>query len=212
MTKPSDAYLNIIDIFVILLPGAVLFAAGEWIVSPPGLVVNDASLQQGLVWITVAYLLGHFVSVLASLAEDRFNKLGYRQKNIQKEYPELRASAQRVLQALLGDVTVEVKDVRRMAAILLTLRGGEAAAALVARKDADRRLFRNLTIVLVLLLGASLIFTRSWAQAGIWVLLLLLAIVRFLDQNKKYSRTVYEHLIFSHALKTTVTKAAVATR
>jgi hypothetical protein len=52
------------------------------------------------------------------MAEDRFNKIAYSQKNIQKEYSELRASAQRVVQALLGDVKVEVKDVRRMAAIV----------------------------------------------------------------------------------------------
>ena len=211
MSRPSDVYLGVIDVFVILLPGAVLLGVGAWIVSPPGLPFAVATVPQVVVWATAAYILGHFVSALGSFAEDKWNNLSHQCKRIEEEHKKFGHGLQKIVHGDLGNFLPEIgtRNVRRLAGILLTLGGGEAAVV-AARKDADRRLFRNLVPAVFVLTGAASM-KQNWPVAGVLALLTILAAVRYHDQNSKYARVLYEHLIVAHVMEKK-TKSAAGSR
>jgi hypothetical protein len=76
MAKPSDFYVGVVDIFSILLPGAVVTWSG-WLWIRDEVELSDR-LPEGeialwVAFVLVAYAAGHFVFLLASWVDRTFN-------------------------------------------------------------------------------------------------------------------------------------------
>jgi hypothetical protein len=198
MYKPQDFLIGVIDLFVIILPGALLiFAAlrvayGYPLMPLPAAVWSD--LAAAAAFVGGAYLLGHLVSYVGSLSEDAFHRTAERQVLAQEE--NVRKTVAAALKRLGLPVEKQL-NVRRQAATYLRLHD-PAAAAHIERKDADRRFFRNVTVVLVFPVVAFLV-RGNWVEALFWGALFAASLLRYFDQQKKFTRDVFEYFLLSTA-------------
>ena len=206
--KPGDLFLSIADIFVVLLPGALLIMLSGFVVTPSPFSAIELTAPAGwLAFAITAYVLGHLISGLAALIEDWYYATDRGQRSITDVRPEMREKVRTRLTELTGGGWDANGNIRRAAALLVQLQSGSAAMQL-QRKDADRRFFRNFIAVVVLVVMLWLValivdgVTPAPAARVIpaVVALLLLAVLRYSDQNIKYTRDVFDYFLALDAL------------
>jgi hypothetical protein len=222
-SKPSELYLTVIDVFVLVLPGAILIALALFVSGPDLGWPRDA--DPGVdAWAALAlgaYVIGHILSGIGSFFEDQFNRSPRGKRRREKEWKkhaELRDRAAEILDRTIGAKPIDPEGLRRWAAVLVFNAGGYGGANLT-RKDADRRFCRNATAAFLLALLLKLLCLlaerssdRSYADAviaGALALFAALCMMRFLDQDKKFSRDAYESLIAMDRLGQLKTSAAI---
>jgi|GEM_PF-611964 len=189
--KPEDFFVGVIHLFVIILPGAISLSLALWFrygyPLKPLPAFYWSSFEAGCAFFVGAFFAGHLLSLLASFIEDRiYDLLGEKGR---REHKELRGAVRKkALQLPLEGVTA--KTLRRRAARHIQEVSDKDAIRL-ERQDADRRFFRNLTMVFA---GASAwaFVERDSSQGILLTLLLVLTLLRYLDQQMKYTRDVFE--------------------
>ena len=206
--RPSDLFLSIADIFVVLLPGALLIMLSGFVVTPSPFSAIELTEPEGwLAFAITAYVLGHLISGLAALVEDWYYATDRGQRAISDVRPGTRDEVSKRLTTLTGGKWNANGNIRRAAALLVQLQSGSAATHL-QRKDADRRFFRNFiaTVVLVVMLWTIALMVDGITPAPAArvipavVALLLLAVLRYFDQNAKYTRDVFDYFLALDAL------------
>jgi|ERR1051326_3511525 CYTH domain-containing protein len=207
--KPTDIYLGVVDVFVILLPGAVAVALGTPLILGKPPAFPELTASNWAPWTALAYLSGHLISSLGSRTEDWWNCTQIGKRRIAKDRKKHRRQSEAASEVIRKLANIhDSGNLRRIAQKVLLLQGGEAATH-IARKDADRRLFRNLSIVLMLVWIASVVseivrifnHTVPSTIAEIIAVTIVMAwcIIRYFDQDSKYSRDVYEYLVLNNA-------------
>ena len=197
--KPQDLLIGVIDLFVIILPGALLIFAtlrvvyGYPLKPLPPAVWSD--LAAAAAFVCGSYLLGHLVSYLGSVSEDAFHRV-VKERVLQRDEEDRKAVAE--VLARSGVRVDNPSNVRRQAATYLRLHD-PAAAVHVERKDADRRFFRNVTVVLLFPVVAFVV-RGSWTEALFWGVLFAASLLRYFDQQKKFTRDIYEYFRLSTGL------------
>ena len=210
--KPSELYLGIADVFVVMLPGMVLTALAAIVWYSEAMWSPERSLGSAgwAAFLLGSYLAGHLVSALGAFLEDWLNETVRGRGRIDRErerHGAIRGAAELIVGRLLPAFQCERDQVRRMAATIVQLQGG-AGATQLQRKDADRRLFRNLTVALAVV-GAFKVMVVGWTGVYTWTsvgfvlgcaVFALLCYHRYRDQDAKYSRDAYECLIVQEGL------------
>jgi 8-oxo-dGTP pyrophosphatase MutT (NUDIX family) len=205
----KDLFIGVVHLFVIFLPGAfVLLALGYVAVnfqvdflSVAG-ALNLGAPGLSLLVLALSYLLGHFVSLAGAWLEDRRPPpLHSLERGLQQAT--LRRVAYRICESRLGeDLLASWYQLRRWSAILVR-RDSEVFRGEVEAKDADRRFFRNIRVVAVILLLAALLdlvwsrsntILSSTAALGA-ALMLVLSTLRYRNQDARYTRLVFESLV-----------------
>ena len=200
--KPSEIYLGIIDVFVLLLPGIILVNGLAWMFALPLPTNGERLFTQ---WLPLAYATGLGVSTVGSALEDLFSAtslgkwlIGREKKTLQ----DMRTRVGKILGDLLVSSTDLAKNLRRAAA--LVGRNLATTTEPISRRDADRRFARNSVVVVIVLLAVSpwATTTSQLLETVRYVLgvATVVAIWRYYDQDRKYTREVYEWLIVQHAL------------
>jgi hypothetical protein len=205
--KPSDAFLGVIDVFVVLLPGAMLFALLAFVWGPAILTKFPSDALHWSVLVVMSYLAGHLVSGIGALVEDRWSTSEYAQTRFAREARDIRPAAAQILERLLGNSISKVPNLRRVAAVFVHLKG-KAISTLLIRKDADRRFFRNVNVVLAaaaIWWIVAIAFIRSATihdAIGIAVIAILLplSLSRYFHLDANYTRDAFEYLIVLDSL------------
>src|SRR5678815_4362440 len=164
--KPADFFVGLVDFFAILLPGAMLgFVLYECVV-PWNAALSRMSIPDS--WVTaavvalVSYVLGHFLSIVASLYLDPLYDcwkripVPFRSKSL-KDLDDLRdETAQK--QGL------ESVDFSNAATSLRVWSPG--AAGEMDHLEADQKFFRGLILVF---LAAWVAFLADWKGGALWL-------------------------------------------
>lgn len=207
----SDFLLSITDLFVILLPGfflilflALIFelwnqkkAVGAW---------QRIGAGKWILPLVVSFLLGHFISQFGAWGEDCYYRSN--PSSIKKEYPALRKEAMRLVRSRYDLKDISEFNVRGWSARLIRIEDRNAADR-IDRKDAERRLFRNMVIVFLVAMGLTIVnmvahlwikspksrWLRFWLCLVGFLLCLLLSYGRYHYQSDKYTKEVFEALI-----------------
>lgn len=197
----KDFFLGVVHLFVIFLPGSLVLMSILYVV--PDLQNFDGRLRMSgtgatLLFIGVSYFLGHLVSLLSSAIEDRFSS-GPRKRELGSHNAAMRRVAQDICTRTLGRDVVSPKYVRRWSAFLVRQTGGVLQAD-IDTKDADRRFFRNIRLVLlvplaVILWSGPLDEARNIYIALGFIILILLSQLRYVNQDAKFTQLVFESLI-----------------
>ena len=198
----NDFFVGIVDIFVIFLPGGlllfVLFYDFPDIGNINPLGGDTASWP---FFLAVSFILGHFISMIGAAWEDWAWERSGGLKVKKEVSSELRIAATLIVKDVVPAHLV--KNVRRWAAVLL--RQDEQSRRVLERIDADRRFFRNLRVVLI---ASAVIFLIDYngnhtgnLSAGS-ILFAFLAHLRYLEQDKKFTKSVFESLVVVHPEKT----------
>ena len=203
--KPQDLFIGVIGLFVILLPGALIIFVGLWLYYgyplKPTPTLHWSTWEAGIAFFIASYVLGHVISLIGSFSEDSLSKLIDVRKYQRKTRPEV----EKALGKYHSDVEDQPHKVRRWAANILRTQEGPIGIHL-ERKDADRRFFRNVVVVCLLALAGSLVQlyqSQQYSHNPVILFGLLLAMVlRYVDQQNKYTRDVFESfLVFSRSVQ-----------
>ena len=197
----KDFFVGVIYVFVIFLPGALLLGVALLTLDPAGSLLEKLPTDgaKALAFLGASYLVGHLVSLVGAWIEDALSKEHARkwhdgergEPDKIEEVVRLREAAGRVVSALVPHDTVG-GDKRRWAGVILRQTQSPAWGD-VERKDADRRFFRNVSVVLVL--AAALLVREQWDYALAAVLLAGLCYVRYMGQDGAYTKLLFESLV-----------------
>lgn len=195
MAKPSEFYVGVIDLFAIVLPGAIATAIleprlGAFVFG--GLVSAPSSeAAKWAVFLAVSYFLGHliflagsYVDVLYNLIRERLNPYGN-----ESAYQ----CATRVRDALIDDAERKALNTFQWSRSVLLTRC-PAAAEDVHRLEADSKFFRSLLIVSII--AAIAFFSEGRCLEGLVALLFLIpCFARYYERRLKGTTQAYIHLV-----------------
>lgn len=190
--KPGDFFFTVIDFFSILLPGSMLalfslnlFQAAVLSLFP----VISEGWKAGTAFFFSAYLLGHFVHLLATRL-DWLDKRTYR-KWYGKRNSELAASAKSHIEGRLQDGYKSNDSTLEWCTAFLRTHAGSAISE-IDRLEADSKFFRSLSVVL--LVGAIILTIEKNEPTVAIALLVLLpfSLWRYMERRLKRSLLTYQ--------------------
>jgi hypothetical protein len=194
--KPSDLFIGVIDVFAVLLPGAILAFLGLDFARDHvfGHVLPEIR-GEAAGWVAfglASYLLGHFVFLAGSRVDrlyDRWRKR-YHPDGTDRAYLRAKSIKQKALGDSDGD---EIVNTFKWAKANVQLRHPPAAGA-IQRLEADSKFFRSL-VVLLFVTGTAFATQGMGAAAGACVVMMFLAFWRYCDQRWKSTELAYTYLI-----------------
>jgi 8-oxo-dGTP pyrophosphatase MutT (NUDIX family) len=217
---PQKVFVGLVDFFSVLMPGGFLsYLARPWIASHilRGSQIQWNVTEGWMVFLFCSYLLGHFIFLLGSMLDqfvyDPFRRLAYwgqierlaNGKNLSSS--PLRAAAEsKLFFSRTADKAV-IQTERLKSRVFNTISASEAVNAFqwckavlsvlhpaglvtVERLEADSKFFRSFVVVSLILLlyyGVHLKFEL----ALIYLVMLILALWRYVDQRSKASQRAY---------------------
>lgn len=198
MPKPNDFQLGVIEVFSILLPGALLVAALLIVFGlPPDFATFLAA--PGAAWIAfglAAYAAGHIVFYLAASLDDR-----YYDRYRKRKWPPSRDRAYIAASALRFDALPppnpwafdDPMNTFAWAKATLIFRA-PAAYADVLRYEADSKFFRSLVVVLPIV-GVLLLFRGMVLALPILSGLGYACFFRYAERRYKSTEWAYRYVI-----------------
>jgi hypothetical protein len=174
--KASDFFLDVVDFFAVLVPGAILVYLGLRLVNLKSLGLPEPAgeLQITAAFLAVSYAAGQLIYAAGSWFLDPIYDETYKRYRQGVRGKELRRLADARMDAELKNIGAGGQAVTKRTPwtrAVLTLRG-QSGWAEVERLDADAKFFRGMTIVL--LVGPYAFFGRRYPFVAYSVLGLVL--------------------------------------
>jgi hypothetical protein len=147
--KTSELYLGIVDLFAVILPGAIitfLVQKGLNLESHPEWFKGA---QGWAVFLAVSYIVGHVVSAAGGLLLDKVYDTGFKLHKDHSSYFRIRLRARDLMQSVLKSFYSEKDNAMEWAGMITRLRSTTASAE-IDRLEADSKFFRSLMTVLIL--------------------------------------------------------------
>jgi hypothetical protein len=202
MAKPADFYVGAIDLFAVLLPGAVAAGALAVLVPMPHLL-EPLLASRGAQWIAFAlasYAFGHFVFLVASYADNLLYDPQASRGRAGKDHAYLDATELRhrffgTDESAGGDVPMNTFT---WAKTVLALRAPVALAD-VQRYEADSKFFRSMMVILPPASLAVLVERGScvtvFGTIGAACILSILCYRRYAERRFKSTEWAYFYLL-----------------
>jgi hypothetical protein len=201
MSKPSEFHIGVLDLFAVLLPGAIATALLEpslsaFVVTPLGINLSD-ELSKWAAFLTCSYFLGHLIFLAGSLVDPIYDRVKDRWKSAKHEAA--LQSAKRVRSSLMDLQECDGTNTFQWARSVLVVRC-PAAADDVHRLEADSKFFRS--VLVVSLLAAIVFFARgNSAQGSLALLLLGPSFFRYYERRSKSITQAYIHVVTLNRLE-----------
>jgi hypothetical protein len=201
--KPADFFVGVVDLFAIVLPGALL----TFLIHSLGYTsLLDKHLpekpEKWVAFLIASYILGHFVFAVGSKPLDTLYEKTYK-----RWYREYLDSLLKVAKPILRDTykvqfTFEEKyvSVLEWATTFVRLQNASAASE-IDRLEADSKFFRSLATLVVV--SALLLIVRVGSiscgvlavYGALFAAVLYLSLWRFMKQRLKRSEVTYQFFI-----------------
>ncbi|MDX2072072.1 MAG: hypothetical protein SFV55_26800 [Haliscomenobacter sp.] len=201
--KPSNLYISLVDLFAILLPGAiaalVIYHFNQSAINGFLDVGKDnKAFFSGFVLLFGSYLLGHIISQISAYLDDwvydPLKDKVFKDHKCVKKVMEIRANR-------YGNEMTPVYVNSYKWSVFKLQKEYPDAAAEVERYMADSKFFRGLFVIMVIL-GFVFLF-QSVIKAKIVLACFLLAafsMVRYFKKRRKSTETAYQYIIFTEEL------------
>jgi len=220
--EPSYFYIGIIDLFAILLPGAI--ASLVFYHFYPEAIDNFLKTGEGisfystLLFLFSAYLFGHIISQLSSYLDTYFYDI---LKNMDKKRAQNNIAYNKDIEA--GEITGNLKKISSWFLCLSAvktiretnstnhqnrdlinnfqwseftlLQTFPAAASKIERYTADSKFFRGLFVILLALVVVFGVQT-NWNMALACLALALFSLLRYITKREKATQTAYKFIVF----------------
>lgn len=200
MSKPSEFCVGVLDLFAVLLPGAIATAILQAHIGPyffGSLVeVPSSEVAKWAYFLVFAYFVGHVVFLLGSYIDRAYDPLRRRLNPYGNE------SAFACASAIRDSLTMETER-----AALNTFQWSRsvliakcpAAAEDVHRLEADSKFFRSLLVICAL--AAIVFFSLGSTWRGVAsVGLLIPCFLRYYERRLKSTTQAYIHIVTLHRL------------
>lgn len=147
--KASELYLGIVDLFAVILPGAII----AFLVQRSFDLNSDSEWLKGAqgwaVFLAASYIVGHLVSALGGVLLDKIYDTGFKLNPTHRSYFSIRLRARDVMKSVLKSSFEDKDNAMEWAGIIVRLRSAPASAE-IDRLEADSKFFRSFTTVLIL--------------------------------------------------------------
>lgn len=200
MSKPSELYIGVLDVFAILLPGAIAAAIltprfGHLILGP----LIAAPQSEAGIWatfLTCAYFLGHLIFLAGSYIDRLYDAVRRRLNPYSNE--SAYQCAMRIRDSSVDECEQQALNTFQWARSVL-IAGCPAAAEDVQRLEADSKFFRSLVIVSGL---CAIAFLAGGQNVAGLVALALVApcFARYYERRLKSTTQAYIHIVTLHRL------------
>jgi hypothetical protein len=162
--KTGELYLGIVDLFAVILPGAIITFVVE-----KGFALDShyewlRGAQGWAVFLATSYIVGHLVSAFGGMLLDKVYDTGYKLSKAHSGYFRIRIRARDVVKAALKSFYSEKDNAMEWAGIIARL-GSAPASAEIDRLEADSKFFRSLTTVLILGWPTYLSIIAAWRSS-----------------------------------------------
>lgn len=199
MPKPGDFFVGVIDLFSILLPGALLLAVVLALVPGPLSLqvfpLFGSATASWLAFLLGAYATGHFIFMIAAPLDRIYDTYRRWKWPLAGDHCYLRANElrRRFFDEAPGTGANLPMNTFKWAKTMLMLKA-PAALADVQRYEADSKFFRSLVAVLLLvgLLGAA---AGYWPVLALTLVLSGITFVRYAEQRHKSTEWAYQYVI-----------------
>ena len=198
MSKPSEFYVGVLDVFAILLPGAIATAIlapriGHLVIGP----LIDAPTSDAGMWaafLTCSYFLGHIIFLVGSFVDLPYNAL--REKLTPYGTESAYQCATRIRDSLIDVTERKALNTYQWARSVLIAKCPVAAED-VHRLEADSKFFRSLLVVCVL--TSITFFSSGRVIEGLIALTLVPpCFARYYERRLKTATQAYVHVITLH--------------
>ena len=200
MSKPSEFYVGVLDLFAVLLPGAIATAIlaprfGGLVIGP---LVSVPTSEAGgwAIFLTAAYLLGHLIFLAGSYIDGIYNQLRRRLSPYDNE--SAYQCAMRVRNSMVDEAERKALNTFQWSRSVLLVKCPSAAED-VHRLEADSKFFRSLLVVLALCSGA-LAYDGKIALALVALALIPPCFIRYYERRLKSTTQAYIHVVALHRL------------
>ncbi|WP_293907675.1 hypothetical protein [Phenylobacterium sp.] len=207
MPKPGDFYVGVVELFAVLLPGALLMAALLLTLVPLVPAPFDGRVSVQAQWVAFAfgaYALGAFVFPVASLIDDRYYN-PYRERRWPKADDHAYAWATDLRQRYFHQPQAARDDIPMntfaWAKAVLMLHAPGAFND-VQRFEAESKFFRSLVVVLPVVGGLAMIQGVLDGAPGLVVGAPIVALVlarlsfhRYAERRHKSTEWAYRYLV-----------------
>lgn len=196
--KPSDIYLGVIDLFSILLPGAILtgtlLSSGIMPLIAPILPPLESQAANWTAYALAAYAVGHLVFLAASRLDD----CGYDRMR-RRMWPDMKGDAYdeatQLRIAMIGQDGSRTLPMNTFAwARALLMQQSPAAAHDVHRYEADSKFFRSLVVVL-LLVCLLRVLALDFQLSLVTLALAAVSYFRYVERRSKSTLWAYRHIV-----------------
>ncbi len=196
--KPSDAYIGVVDLFAIILPGAILtaFLAGATPILDDLAAVDTLPELTGTIgWVAfffAAYTIGHFVFMVASQLDVIYEV--YRKRRLADKEGNAYQTTSALQKEYLGGLGAgKPMETFSWALAMLDLNKPEVMSS-VKRFVADSKFFRSFVVVLFVL-GVGFLLKGLWLYGVLCILLMLPAFARYAERRYKSNEWAYRYVI-----------------
>ncbi len=200
--NPSSLYISIVDLFAILLPGAIASLVIYSFFHEPlegflNIAQDNSSFIKGFVLLFSSYLFGHFISQISAYMDewvyDKLKGKVYDDHKCVKKVLEIRESRYG------NELTPVYVNTYKWSVFKLQKEYPEAAAE-VERYMADSKFFRSLFVILLVLL---VVFWREDCDISLCLFVgSAFSMVRYFKKRRKATETAYQYIIFTEELNT----------
>jgi len=202
--KPADFFVGVIDVFAVLLPGALLaFVTKDMALAYVfGTILPPVrGVAQGwIAFIFASYLLGHFIFLVGSFL-DRTVYDPYRERFLTRDSDLVYERAKEIKVRHVEDTDeAEVVNTFKWAKIHAQILSPSGLVE-INRLEADSKFFRSLIVVLFLI-ALILVYEAAFLAHGTaligsaaCLLLMVLSFLRYADQRFKSTQLAYAYLI-----------------
>jgi hypothetical protein len=200
MSKPSEFYVGVIDLFAILLPGAIAAALlAPWLgprIFGPLVAVPGSEAARWAAFLLCAYSLGHLIFLVGSYIDLLYNILRerYRPYGNESAYQ----CAARIRDGLIPESERKALNPFQWSRSVLLARCPLAAED-VHRLEADSKFFRSLLVV-SLPVGLVFLFTGRITEGLVALVLMGFCFARYYERRLKSTTQAYIHIISLHRL------------
>jgi hypothetical protein len=200
MSKPSEFYVGALDLFAILLPGAIASAIltpriGPLVLGP---VIDPPTSAAGTwaTFLTCSYFIGHLIFLVGSYLDRFYNMLRERLNPYGNE--SAYRCATRIRDSIVDEQERSALNTFQWARSVL-IATNPTAADDVHRLEADSKFFRSLLIVCGLSVGVFLADDMA-AQSLVPLALIPMCFARYYERRLKSTTQAYIHVITMHRL------------
>ncbi len=200
MTKPSEVFVGVLDLFAILLPGAIATA----ILAPRighlvfGSLVTVPTSEPGkwVAFLLCSYFIGHLLFLVGSYLDPLYDKVRKVLNPLGNE--SAYQCATNIRYGLSDDTQRSAVNTFQWARAVL-IANSPAAAEDVHRLEADSKFFRSLLVVSAL--SSIVFFASDKVPEGLVALALVpLCFARYYERRLKSTTQAYIHIVTMHSL------------
>jgi len=208
VAKPGDFYVSIIDLFAILLPGAIsvalLLAAIGNTVPSEIISLPDSTVGQWVAFLIAAYFTGQVIFLLGSFLDGRFESLRkWRLEQSAKsavDNDQLYFAVQILKNKTFEEeLTPEPLNNFQWAKAVL-VQEDQHAIAEVNRLEADSKFFRSLSVVSFISIFLIGLKTNDVIGLGL-IAITLMCFLRYYERRLKSNTLAYLHLVTLYRLR-----------